>query len=238
MTFTRSLRSLAVTALAAGLVLPVAASAAGPGGNSGGHHTPTAGGSQRPSSSRHQVSGLLTGMTGTTVPAALTLGAGSTAIVVTVPATTTVVRGYGGHSSLDELAVGDRIIAQGSFQKGSTTAFNARWIKDWSIQRAYTRVVGSVLSVQSPPNSLTLQVARGGSQHRPYQRSQPMTVNLTSSTLKIVSGTATVSVDALRKDMRVLVLGVYNRTQSTLRAARVRVLSDRRRHGPVATPTP
>jgi hypothetical protein len=249
MTFACSRRSLVATALAAGLVLPVAASAAGPrpspspgGGHhgstagprpspspGGGHHGSTSGGSQRPSTSRHQVSGILKGMPGTTMPTALTvLQADGTMITVIVPTTTKVVRGYGAQSSLDEFAGEDRISAQGSFVPGSTTTFKARWIKDWSIQRAYTRVVGSVLSVQSPPNSLTLQVARGGSQHRPYQRSQPMTVNLTSSTLKIVSGTATVSVDALRKDMRVLVLGVYNRTQSTLSAARVRILSAHR----------
>src|SRR2546421_8376499 len=46
MTFACSRRSLAATALAASLVLPVAASAAGsgPGGNGGGHHGSTSGG--------------------------------------------------------------------------------------------------------------------------------------------------------------------------------------------------
>jgi hypothetical protein len=228
MTFACSRRSLVAMALAAGLVLPVAASAAGPGGNSDGHQTPTAGSHQRPSTSRptsrHQVSGILTGMTGMngttvpTMPAALTVQAGSTPIIVTVPATTTVVRGYGGHASLDEFAPNDRISAQGSFQPGSTTTFNARWIKDWSVQ-AHSRVVGNVLSLQS--NGLTLQVARRGS-----QRSQPMTVNLTSSTL-LVSGTVTVTVSALQPGMRVLAMGGYNRTQSTMRASRVRVLSAR-----------
>src|SRR5947209_13817788 len=189
MTFACSRRSFAAMALAAGLVLPMAASAAGPRPSpspGGGHHGSTSGGSQRPSVSRHQVSGILTGMTGAagttvpTVPAALTVQAGSTSIIVTVPATTTVMRGYGGHSSLDEFAAGDRIIAQGSFQPGSTTTFNARWIKDWSVQ-AHSRVVGNVLSLQS--NGLTLQVARRGS-----QRSQKVYVTLTSTTL-VVSGT-------------------------------------------------
>jgi hypothetical protein len=167
-------------------------------------------------------------MKGTTMPTELTvLQADGTMITLSVPTTTKVVRGYGAQSSLDEFAGDDRLSAQGSFVPGSTTTFKARWIKDWSIQRAYTRVVGTVSKVQSPPSSLTLQVAPGGSQHRPYQRSQPMTVNLTSSTLKIVSGTASVSVDALRQGMRVLVLGVYNRT-STLSAARVRILSAHR----------
>ena len=250
MTFACSRRSLAAMALAASLVLPVSASAAGPGPNRG-HPTPTPGGTptagstptagnhQRPSTSRHQVSGILKGMKGTTMPTELTvLQADGTMITVIVPTTTKVVRGYGGHSSLDEFAGDDRLSAQGSFVPGSTKTFKARWIKDWSIQRAYTRVVGSVHSVQSPPNSLTLQVARGGRQH-----GQWMTVNLTSSTLKIVSGTATVSVDALRQGMRVLVLGVYNRTQSTLSATRVRILSAHRglhdlNAAATATPSP
>jgi hypothetical protein len=167
------------------------------------------------------------GPNGPTVPAALTVQAGSTEIIVTVPVTATVLRSYGGRSSLDEFAKGDRISAQGSFQ--TSTTFTARWIKDWSIQRAYSRVVGSVYNIQGLPNNFTLQVARGGSQRSPYQRSQQVTVNLTSPTLKIVSGTSTVSVDALRQGMRVLVMGVYNRTQSTLSATRVRILSARRR---------
>ena len=239
MTFTCSLRSLAATALAASLVLPMAASAAGPGPGRG-HptptpgSTPTPGGSRHPSISRHQVSGILKEMTGTTVPAALTVQARSTTVIVTVPATTTVVRSYGGRASLDEFASGDRISAQGSFATGSTTTFIARRIQDWSVQ-ARSRVVGSILSVDLP-NSLTLQVARGGSPHSRYQRSQPVTVTLTSSTL-IVSGSVTMAVGDLHQGMRVLAMGVYNRTQSTLRATRVRILSARRR-GPVAVPTP
>ena len=242
MTFACSRRSLAATALAASLVLPVSASAAGNGPSSR-HPTPTPGStrtpgsSQRPSTSRHQVSGILTVLPGPAAPTTLTVLAGHTAITVSVPSTTTVVRGYGGRASLDEFAQDDRLTAQGSFKPGSKTIFNARWIKDWSVQ-AHSRVVGSVDTVQlGPPNSLTLQVARRSSQHGPYQRSQPMTVTLTSRTL-IVSGSITMAVGDLHQGMRVLAMGVYNRTQSTLRAARVRVLSDRRRHVPVATPTP
>ena len=228
MTFACSRRSLAALVLAASLVLPVSASAASPRpspGPGGGHHTPTAGSRQRPSISRHQVSGILTGITGSngttvpTLPAALTVKAGSTAIIVTVPATTTVVRGYGGPSSLDEFAEGDRIVAQGAFQ--TSTAFIARRIMDLSVQ-ARSRVVGNILSVQTgQTNSLTLQAARRGN-----QSSQPMTVTLTSSTL-LVSGTVTVTVSALQPGMRVLAMGTYNRTQSTMRASRVRVLSAR-----------
>ena len=91
MTFACSRRSFAAMALAAGLVLPVAASAAGPRPSpspGGGHHGSTSGGSQRPSTSRHQVSGILKGMPGTTMPTALTvLQADGTMINVIVPTT-------------------------------------------------------------------------------------------------------------------------------------------------------
>jgi hypothetical protein len=184
-----------------------------------------------------------TSPTGPTVPATLKVQAGDTPITVIVATTTKIVGGYGGRSSLDEFAPKDRISAQGSFETskpGSTTRiFNARWIKDWTIQRAYTRVVGRVLSVSksSPPNSLTLQVARGGSRHSPYQPNQQVAVDLTSATLKIVWGSVPVKVDALHQDMRIVVMGVY-RTQSTLRATRVRILGTPGRSHPVATPTP
>jgi hypothetical protein len=216
MTFTCSRRSFAAMALAAGLVLPMSASAAGPGPNRG-HPTPTPGGShsQRPSISRHQVSGLLAPPLSTTVPTSLTVLAGHAAIIVTVPATTTVVRGYGGRASLDEFAPGDRIMAQGVFL--TSTTFKARRITDLSV-KAHSRVVGNVLSVVDLPHSFTL--GRGS------QYSKPMTVTLTDSTL-IVSGTIPVSPSVLQKGMHVLALGGYNRTQSKMLASRVRVLSAR-----------
>src|SRR5947209_16165795 len=91
MTIARSLRSLAAAALAAGLVLPAAASAAGgpgkhggPGGQGGGSHASVPGPGYHVDIRRHKVSGTLTWMSGTTVPATLTVQAGSTVITVTV----------------------------------------------------------------------------------------------------------------------------------------------------------
>jgi hypothetical protein len=158
---------------------------------------------------------------GPAAPTTLTVLAGHTAITVSVPSTTTVVRGYGGRASLDEFAVGDRIRTQGSFL--TSTTFKARRIMDLSV-KARSRVVGNVLSVAGLPDSFTL---RRGSQY-----SKPMTVTLTTPTTSalIVSGTVTVKADALKSSMRVLVLGTYNRTHSTILASRVRVLSARRRH--------
>jgi hypothetical protein len=166
------------------------------------------------------------GLAAPAAPAALTLKAGSTTIIVTVPATATVVRGSGGPSSLDEFAPRDRIVAKGVFQ--TNTTFLARRITDVSVQ-AHGRVDGTIVTPpqqgstqQGSAYSLTL---RRGNQHN--SRSQLVTVNLTSST-PIVSGTITVTVGALQTGTHVLALGTYNRTQSTLRASRVRVLNARR----------
>jgi hypothetical protein len=232
MAITRSLRSFAAAALAAGLVLPAAASAANRPAVAGGnvsHASPPR------AYQRHKVDGVLQTSSGTAAPATLIVQTGSTTTTVTVAATTKVVRRYNGLSSLDELTAGDRITAWGSFDKGSPTTFDAQRLKDWSIQRAYTRVVGSVATVQN--GLVTLHVARGRSVHSPYWHGEDVWVTLPPSAI-VTSGSVTVTVDAVQPGVRVLVLGLYDRTSHTLRAYRVRILPGPRRHDPVAAATP
>jgi hypothetical protein len=224
MTLTRSLRPLAAAALAAGLVLPAAASASGhPSDKHDGKHNGVRHASSYTGHQRHTVDGVLQTMSGTTTPATLTVQTASgTTVSVTMPATTKFVRRYNGHSSLDELTAGDRITADGAFEKGSSTTFDARRIKDWSIQRAYTRVVGSVAAVQN--GVVTLRVARGRSEHSPYWHGEGVWVTLSSSTM-VMSSSGTVTVNAVQPGVRVLVMGVYDRASRSLRAGRVRILS-------------
>jgi hypothetical protein len=224
MAITRSLRPLAAAALAAGLVLPAAASASGhPSDKHDGKHNGVRHASSSSGHQRHTVDGVLETMSGTTVPATLTVQTASgTMVTVTVPATTKLVRRYNGHSSLDELTAGDRITADGAFEKGSTTTFDARHIKDWSIQHAYTRVVGSVAAVQN--GVVTLRVARGRSEHSPYWHGEGVWVTLSSSTI-VMSGSGAATVNAVQPGVRVLVMGVYDRASRSLRAGRVRILS-------------
>jgi hypothetical protein len=238
MTITRSLRPLAAAALAAGLVLPAAASAAGHtgGGKHAGEHDGVRHASSYSGHQRHKVDGVVQTVSGTTAPTTLTVQAGSTTVTVTVAATTKYERRYNGPSSLDEFAAGDRITAWGSFDKGSPTTFDAQRIKDWSIQRAYTRVVGSVAAVQN--NGLvTLRVARGRNVHSPYWHGEDVSVTLSPST-RVMSGSVTATVDAVQPGVRVLVMGLYDRVSRSLRADRVRILSGHRRHDPRAAATP
>jgi hypothetical protein len=231
MTITRSLRRLAAAALAAGLVLPAAASASGqPSGKHDGKHDGVRHASSHSGHQRHTVDGVLQTMSGTTVPATLTVQTASgTTVTVTVSATTKLVRGHGGRSNLGELAQGDRITADGSFETGSTTTFDARRIKNRSI--AYSRVVGSVAGVWS--GGVTLRVARRGSQHSPYQRSQEVSVTLTSST-KVISGSVTLTAGTVQwtqvPPLHVQVTGLYDSANHTLLANRVRILGAQRAH--------
>jgi hypothetical protein len=232
MTLTRSLRPLAAAALAAGLVLPVAATASGSPGGAGRHDGLRHDDGLRHASSysghhRHRVDGILRALSGTTVPATLTVQAGSMRVTVTVPATTKFVRRYNGRSSLDELMAGDRLTAYGSFKNGSTTTFDAQRVKDWSIQRAYTRVVGSVATVQN--GVVTLRVARGRSEHSPYWHGADVWVTVPSSAI-VASGSGAVPVKAVQPGVRVLVLGLYDRASRSLRAGRVRILGGPRQN--------
>jgi hypothetical protein len=169
------------------------------------------------------------------VPATLIVQTGNTTTTVTVAATTKFGRRYNGPSSLDEFSAGDRITAWGSFEKSSTTTFDAQRIKDWSIQRAYTRVVGSVATVQN--GVVTLRVARGRSVHSPYWHGDDVRVTLSSSTI-VMSGSVTVTVDAVQPGVRVLIMGLYDRASRSLRADRVRILGGQLRHDPRAAATP
>jgi hypothetical protein len=232
MTLTRSLRPLAAAALAAGLVLPVAASAAGSPGSAGRHdglrhddglrHASAYSGPQR-----HMVDGVVQTLSGTTMPATLTVRAGSRTVTVTAPATTRFLRRYNGRSSLDEVTAGDRITAYGSFKTGSSTTFAAQRVKDWSIQHAYTRVVGSVATVQN--GVVTLRVARGRSEHSPYWHGEGVWVTVPSSAI-VASGSGAVRVQAVQPGVRVLVLGLYDRASRSLRAGRVRILGGPRQN--------
>jgi hypothetical protein len=243
MAITRSLRPLAAAALAAGLVLPAAASAAGRPTSTGHGHSSHA--SSPSSSQRHKVGGVLQTISGTTMPATLTVQTASgTTITVSVSARTKLLRSHGGRSGLAELTVGDRITADGRFETGSTTTFDARRIKDLSI--AYTHVVGSVAGVGN--DGVTLLPARRGSPHSPYWRGEVIDVSLSPST-KVISGSVNLTKSGVNwksavnwtqtPALHVQVTGLYdtaNHKLPTLRADRVRILGTPGRPDPVATP--
>jgi hypothetical protein len=239
MAITRSLRPLATAALAASLVLPTAASAAGRSTRTG--HGNVSHASSHSRYQRRKVDGVLQTISGTTMPATLTVQmASGTTITVTASAKTKLLRGHGGRSGLAELTVGDRITADGSFAAGSITTFDARRLKDVSL--AYSHVVGSVAGVWS--GGVTLSLARHGSPHSPYGHGDVVSVSLSPST-QIISGSVALVASAVTwtqtPALHVQVTGLYDTaTQAlpTLRADRVRILGTPGRPDPVATATP
>ena len=224
----RPYRLLAAAALLVALAAPAAVSAAGGNGHhngriwlgNGGHGRQRGAGSQvRP----HLVSGIVTSIGGATAPTTLTVQTvGGLTINVTVPASTTVVRRYGGPSGLDEMVAGDRVSVWGSFEPGSST-FDAVRIKDWSIQRVDSRVVGLVQSAAN--NGAVVLVGRHEHGRRnPYYHGETVQVTFTASTV-VMSGSMTVTVAAVQPGLRIVAMGTYDRIGHTLTATRVRILS-------------
>ena len=76
---------------------------------------------------------------------------------------------------------------------------------------------------------VTLRVARGRSRHSPYWHGENVWVTLSSSTI-VMSGSVTVTVDAVQPGVRVLVMGLNDRASRSLRAGRVRILGGHRQN--------
>ncbi len=239
--------ALTLTAL---LVLPGTAVAAGRGGGmaEGGrrhhgpayntdarHHRPSYSTDQRRSGQRGRgqtqrpanLQGVVVALGGVSAPTTLTLRAGSAVtLTVTVGVSTTIVRRYDGRSSLDELSPGDYLQLWGRYETGSSTVFDARRVKDVSIQRAYTRVVGTISQVTS--GGASLNVGRGLDKRTPYVHGDLVQLSYAPNAL-VVSGSITMTAAAVQPGAYVLALGVYDRHSHTLRADRIRILPARQR---------
>lgn len=237
MTFARPHRLLTAAALVAALALPAAAYADGGHGHHGlnqgwpgrhGHHRTGPGPEVRP----HTITGTLTALSGATTPATLTVQTvGGLSIDVTVPATATVVRRYDGPSGLGKMTVGDRVSVWGSFESGSNT-FDAVRLRDWTIQRADSQVIGTVDSVTTTNTTVvTIDVGHGHGRRDPYHHGETVQVSISASTI-VMSGTVAVSTTVIQPSMRIAAVGVYDRAGRVLDASRVRILHARGENQP------
>lgn len=163
------------------------------------------------------LAGTLSAMNGSV----LTLTAsGGVTYTIDVSTTTKIVRLYDGPSGLDELSPGDALLVRGATV--ATNTIQASWIKDQSIQRAFTRMVGTIQSVGA--NSVTVMVTRDSAGPSPFAIGQIMTITL-GATTNVISPTATTTtvftgtagMPTLSGDIggKVTVLGSYNRLQNT-----------------------
>jgi hypothetical protein len=166
--------------------------------------------------------GQLTGMNGSL----LTVAVGAQTYTVEVSSSTTIVRLYNGPSALDELSPGDRLVITGTFVTPNTVA--ATWIKDTSIQRAWTRLSGKVIAVAgtSLPASVLVTAVRDRLS-APFTVGQNILVTVGATTQVIApaatgtavqTGTTAVATLAASTGKVVTVLGTYDRVHQSFTA--------------------
>lgn len=154
--------------------------------------------------------GTLTGMSGSDVPATLTVTAGATTYTVEVTSSTNLVRRFNGGSGLQEFMIGDTLEVRGTLSDSTTNTVNANKIKDASIQRRGGTFYGSVVSLDCANNRFTF---------KPDERSQ-QTVYVTSST-KIIRGGEKITCTDLKVNERAIVIGTWRPANNRIDADRV-----------------
>lgn len=162
-------------------------------------------------SSSDSWTGTLTAMSGTTVPATLSVQIDTTSYTVTIGTNTEFVRKFNGDSSLIEFALGDTLQIEGTLT-GTTIA--AKEIKDVSIQRRGGSFWGSVVSIDTTAQTFVLDPTSPGKN----LVNQTITVN---SATKVFQGNREGTFADLAVGMRVKVIGLWRKSSHTVVADRV-----------------
>jgi hypothetical protein len=172
------------------------------------------------------VTGTLTIMSGTTVPAVFTLTSGATTYTVNVSATTKIVRKFNGTSDLGEFVIGDSIQVTGKLSADVANTIDATKIKDLSIQRIGGNFKGAIVLPTCSSNSFTF---------KPDGRIQ-QTVSISTAT-KITRGGEKITCTGLVAGERAKVIGVWNTRANTIAADRI-IVDMKTISGTVASITP
>ncbi len=151
--------------------------------------------------------GILTAMSGPTLPATLTLQVEATAYTVNVTSSTRIVRKYQGPSSLEEFVVGDDLRVWGTL---TGTTIDATKLKNYSIQRVGGTFWGTILSIDSAASTFVLD-ARG-------RDDQTVVVR---STTKIFQGNRAGVFADLSTGQTVRVIGVWRKSAKQVLADRI-----------------
>jgi hypothetical protein len=172
------------------------------------------------------VTGKLTAMSGTTVPAIFTVTAGATVYTVNVTADTKIVRKYNGTSDLGEFLVGDSIEVRGTLSNDVANTIAATRIKNVSIQRVGGTFKGKVLITSCGTNSFTF---------KPDERTE-QTVYFTTAT-KFTRGGEKIGCTNLVANERAKIIGVWRKSSNRIDADRV-IVDLRTISGTIASITP
>lgn len=156
------------------------------------------------------VSGTLTAMSGTTVPAIFTVTAGATVYTVNVTADTKIVRKYNGGSDLGEFLVGDTLEVRGVLSNDVLNTIAATRIKNTSIQRKEGTFKGKVVAKNCDAGYFTF---------KPDERVE-QSVYFTAST-KFTRGGEKIGCASLVANERARVIGVWRKATNRIDADRV-----------------
>lgn len=156
------------------------------------------------------VTGTLTAMSGTTLPATLTVKAGATVYTVEVTTATTIVRKYNGGTDLGEFLVGDLVEVRGTLSNDVANTISATKIKDVSIQRVGGTFKGKVVSRNCDAGYFTF---------KPDGRVEQK-VYFTAST-KFIRGGEKIGCASLMTNERAKVIGLWRKADNRIDADRV-----------------
>lgn len=155
------------------------------------------------------VEGTLVAVSGTTLPAVLTVQSGTTTYMVNVTSTTVLLRKYNGVSALDEFGVGDLLSIRGTV---TGTTIDATRIKDLSIQRKDAAQWGTIESIDATAQSFVFNPTKRGVANQ--------TVTTTSKTT-VFQGNRAGTFSDLSVGMTVKVIGLWRKSLSTIAADRI-----------------
>ena len=151
-------------------------------------------------------------------------------VSVLVSSSTKLVRRYNGQSALDEFSPGDNLSVVGVMS--GTTAMTATLVKDNTIQKAFTRNVGSITALSPSASSgmtqISVQVLRDSrvKSQNPFRIGSTITFTVASAmTVTLANGSAG-TVASLSTGMTIVSLGVFNRHAHTFDSvSHIRVVS-------------
>ncbi len=156
------------------------------------------------------VEGTLVAISGTTLPAVLTVQSGVTTYTVNVTASTTLVRKFNGPSTLEEFAISDLLRVEGTV---TGTTIDTTRIKNLSIQLKGSLFWGTILSIDATNKTFVLDP-----QHR---KSLPDQTVITTASTKFFQGNRQGEFSDLAVGMNVRIVGLWRKLLNRVTADRI-----------------
>jgi len=160
-------------------------------------------------------------------PTTLVISTTQGLVNVNVVTSTSVVRRYNGLSALDELSPGDQLGVAGTMS--GTNVLDASAIKDFSIQRAFSRNVGTITGFNSSMTQMSVKILNDPrhSGQNPLRPGQTISVAVTPAmSITLSDGSLGALQDSLSPGVVVTIIGVLNRNSLSFNNVfRIRVWS-------------